>query len=109
MTPRTDGGSRSGDMSTRTAVVGEHYNPEDRKPPNERAAATMTQDEYLAAVWEAAEEVSDTALVLTVMFALRDADVAEEIRAVLNGPERSRAALIRAMGRHVSPPPANDP
>ena len=69
----------------------------------------MTQDEYLATLWEAAEEVSDTALVLAVLFALRDAAVAEEVRAVLDAPERSRAALIRAMGRHISSSPANDP
>ena len=69
----------------------------------------MTQDEYLAAVWEAAEQVGDTALVLTVLFALRDDEFAKQARAALNAPERSRAALIRAMGRHGSSPPANDP
>ena len=68
----------------------------------------MTQDEYLATVWEAAEEVGDTALVLAVLFALRDKDFAHQVREALNAPERSRAALIRAAGQRVSSPPAND-
>ena len=69
----------------------------------------MTRDEYLATLWEAAEQISDTAFVLVVLYALRDEDAARQIRAALNAPERSRAALMKAMGPHISEPPANDP
>ena len=55
-------------------------------------------DDTLALVWEAAEATADRSLMLAVLFALRDPNFAEALRAVLNGYPASSANLIGMLG-----------
>ena len=67
----------------------------------------MTEDERLALIWEASDELGDDPLLLPVLFALRDEGFRRAVTALLNGgAQRRRAMLALASGRTLAA--AND-
>lgn len=58
----------------------------------------MTEDERLALIWEASDELGDDPLLLPVLFALRDEGFRRAVRALLDGGAQRRGAMLALAG-----------
>lgn len=63
--------------------------------------------EDIAAIYEAAEEISDDALVLALMLGLREPEFREDIRALMSAPPSARRAARPLLSRMVREGAAN--
>ena len=68
----------------------------------------MTEDERLALIWEASDELGDDPLLLPVLFALRDEGFRRAVRALLDGGAQRREAMLALAGQAVTSTVAND-